>query len=468
MTTLGGRDVPAPGGAAESTRDPAWPAHRPGSTALSRRIGVEIELIAPPGVDRGVLARRVALASGGAARRVFHTDSEPSLVPGMGHFWHLTPAWEVSDAHGAPVASFVDDITIAADLRREHEEARAGRAAPVTAPVRPEPHLPGRPPSASPGQSPEPSPGPSADLYRVLSDDPRLLRLVAEHSDPAAPFGTSLDEVARLFGTDVEVVGGVRRLRDRSGASIAMAAPLAPGRERPCEIVTAPLTVDHEAALEVLLRPARELGFTVPLEAAVHLHVDGAPFRSAHAFANLVRLFGHWREALHELLGTNPACTRLAPMPPALLELVEEEAAAWAATTSGARTGAGAGADAEDDDDVTTAAGDDATTAGGTASAQRWHRLQQAAARTGLLKPLLTKYMDLNLTALLTDSPARDTVEVRILPGSLSASAITGRARLVEALLDRCLEEAPLPHPTPAASPAAAVAELRALARTRS
>nr|WP_228506800.1 amidoligase family protein [Frigoribacterium sp. VKM Ac-2530] len=407
---------------------------------MRRRIGVEIELIAPPGVDRGVLARRVALASGGAARRVFHTDSEPSLVPGMGHFWHLTPAWEVSDAHGAPVASFVDDITIADDLRREHEEARAGKAGGVT--------------FASPS---------SPDLWRVLSDDPRLLRLVADHSDPAARFEQSLDAAARLFGTDVEVVGGVRRLRDRSGASIAMAAPLAPGRERPCEIVTAPLTVDHEAALEALLRPARELGFTVPLEAAVHLHVDGAPFRSAHAFANLVRLFGHWRGALHELLETNPACTRLAPMPPALLALVEEEeAAAWAAATSGARTDA----DAEDDD-VTTAGGDDATTAGGAASAQRWHRLQQAAARTGLLK-----YMDVNLTALLTDSPTRDTVEVRILPGSLSASAITARARLVEALLDRCLEEAPLPRPTTAASvaPARAVAELRALvlARTHS
>jgi len=448
VTTRGGRDVaapggvlPTPGGGAESTHDPAGPAHGPSGPALRRRIGVEIELIAPPGVDRGVLARRVALAAGGAARRVSHTDSEPSLVPGMGHFWHLTPAWEVSDAHGAPVASFVDDITIADDLRREHEEARAGRAAPVTAPGAREP---------------------SPDLWRVLSDDPRLLRLVADHSDPAGRFEQSLDAAARLFGTDVQVVGGVRRLRDRAGASIAMAAPLAPGRERPCEIVTAPLTVDHEAALEALLRPASELGFTVPVEAAVHLHVDGAPFRSAHAFANLVRLFGHWRGALHELLDTNPACTRLAPMPPALLTLVEEEAAAWAAVTSGARTGARADADADaEDDDVTTAADDDATTAGGAASAERWHRLQQAAARTGLLK-----YMDVNLTALLTDSPARDTVEVRILPGSLSASAITARARLVEALLDRCLEEAPLPHPTTAASPAAAVAELRALART--
>jgi len=386
-------------------------------TTLRGRIGFEIELIAPPGVDRGVLARRVAIASGGAARRVFHTDSEPSLVPGMGHFWHLTPAWEVTDALGAPVASFVDDVTIAEDLRREQATA-PGTAA--------------RDPRGT-------------DLYRVLSDDPRLLRLVARHSHPEAPFARSLDEVARLVGTTVETVGAVRRLRDGAGASIAMAAPLALGRERPCEIVTAPLTTDHETALEALLRPARELGFTVPVESAVHLHVDGAPFRSAHAFSNLVRLFGHWREALHVLLETNPACTRLAPLPPALLALVETDPL-LELTPSGSDSDSGSGPGP-------------GTGRGGDAHDRRWHRLQQAAAGTGPVK-----YADVNLTALLTDAPVRDTVEVRILPGSLDASTITERAGLVERLLDRCLEEAPFPSPTDAGDPARTAIELRRLA----
>ena len=56
----------------------------------------------------------------------------------------------------------------------------------------------------------------------------------------------------------------------------------------------------------------------------MHLHVDGAPFRRPEAFANLVRLFGHWREELWAALGTNPACRRLAPLPDALLDLVEQ------------------------------------------------------------------------------------------------------------------------------------------------
>jgi hypothetical protein len=217
-----------------------------------------------------------------------------------------------------------------------------------------------------------------------------------------------------------------------------MATSLASGRERPCEIVTPPLTRDHEAALDRLLRPARELGFTVPVEAAVHLHVDGAPYRSVAAFSNLVRLFGHWREALRVALGTNPACTRLQPLPAALVDLVDL-VENQDAVGSDADVGSNAGANTHADD------------------AQRWTRLQAAAKATGL-----TKYFDVNLTALLTDQPPRDTVEVRILPGSLRADDIVRRAALVEALLARCREHSPFPRPT-ATEPAAAASELCAL-----
>ena len=132
-----------------------------------------------------------------------------------------------------------------------------------------------------------------------------------------------LDPVAELFGVRAEVVGRAVRVDDARGATVAVAMPLPAGRERPCEIITPPIETDHAAALERLLVPARELGFTVPQEAAVHLHVDGAPFRRPEAFANVVRLFGHWRHQLWAALDTNPACRRLAPLPDALLDLVE-------------------------------------------------------------------------------------------------------------------------------------------------
>src|SRR6185369_877356 len=124
-------------------------------------------------------------------------------------------------------------------------------------------------------------------------------------------------------------------------------------------------TGDHRAALDELLGPARELGFTVPLEAAVHVHVDGGPFRTAPVLANVVRLFAYWREPLRALLRTNPACRRLAPLPEPLVAAV-------------------AGTPSSDD-------------------------LRKAAKEGGL-----TKFFDVNLTQVLTDTPLRDTVEVRI------------------------------------------------------
>ena len=340
--------------------------------ALSLRTGFEIELLAPAGSDRQVLADELAARRGGRVDRSFHTDSEPSAVPGVGVFRHLSPAFDVVDADGRPVARLVDDITLEADLGRD------------------------RGAGARPGHR---------GWYRLLSDDARLLRLVELHADPAAPLSSVLEPVAALFGVRAQVFRSAARVNDAQGATVALALPLPAGRERPCEIVTPPLTSGHVEQLEHLLGPARDLGFTVPHEAAVHLHVDGTPFRSPAAFANVVRLFGHWRDVLWEALGTNPACRRLAPLPEDLVDLIDHP---W--EDDGGRTG--------------------------------WERLRQAAQSTGV-----TKYADVNVTQLLTDRPVRDTVEVRILPGATHGHSIVSRAAVVEALLARCLDPEPIPRP---------------------
>ena len=331
--------------------------------------------MAPAGLSRRSLALELAGRHGGRIQPVWHHDSEPSLVPGLGRFLHLTQGFEVRRADGSLLCTLVDDVTLVAGLNP--------RAAPA--------------------------PG----WYRVLSDDPRLLRLLAAHTDPAGELGTALDRAAALWGTRVERIGDVVRLDDPGGATVALAAPQGGERERPCEIVTPPLTRDHRAALDELLAPARELGFTVPVEAAVHLHLDGGPFRHPAALANLVRLFAHWREPLHALLRTNPACRRLAPLPEPLV----------AAAEAGAGTG-----------DLRRAADDGK----------------------------LTKFFDVNLTQVLTDAPLRDTVEVRVLPGSIDADDIVHQAALVELLLDRCLADEPFPEPP--ADPAAAVDGLLSVA----
>jgi hypothetical protein len=344
-------------------------------TLLHRRIGFEIELMAPQGLSRRSLALDLAGRCGGRIRPVWHHDSEPSLVPGLGRFLHLTRGFEVLRPDGAPLCTLVDDVTLLDGL---------------------DPRTP-----APPGS------------YRILSDDPRLLSLLARHSDPGGSLSTALDDAARLWGAKVEQHGDVYRLSDPSGATIALAAPQGGERDRPCEIVTPPITRDHAERLEELLVPARELGFTVPHEAAVHLHVDGAPFRTAATLANVVRLFAYWREPLRTMLGTNPACRRLAPLPETLVAAV-------------------AGRPSFDE--------------------------LQAAAKAGEL----TKFFDVNLTQLFADTPIRDTVEIRILPGAVTADDVVHRAALVELLLERCAD--PTPIPAAPADPLAAVDELLDLA----
>ena len=335
---------------------------------LRLRIGFEIELLAPPGSSRADLAAEVARRSGGDVHRFFHTDSEPSLVPGMDHFIHLTPGFDVVDERGRPMCRLVDDITIREDL---------------------DPRMP-------------PHPG----WYRIVGDEPRLMRLVHRLADPAAPLETVLDRVGETFGVAPREVGGVVRVDDVSGATIAMAAPAPGERERPCEVITPPIDADHADHLEQLLRPARDLGFTVPAEAAVHLHVDAAPLREVSTFANLVRLFSTWREPLRSALATNPRCRRLAPLPPGVVDLVADG-------SSG--------------------------------------RLPRSwADLCALVSPLgMTKYADINLTRLIRPRSDRDTVEIRCLPGAIDTTDVIARASLVEALLDRCRDPRPLPVPSP-------------------
>lgn len=349
------------------------------TVGLRRRTGFEVELLAPRGSSRRTLARALADGCDGRILPVWHEDSEPALVQRLGgRFLHLTQGFAVLTGSGEPLCTLVDDVTLVADL---------------------DPSAP-----AEPG------------WHRLLTDDPRLLHLLARVSDPGGPVEAALDPAAALWGAEVERHGNVWRVESR-GATVALATPTGGERERPCEIVTPPLSEGHAAYLEELLGPARSLGFTVPQEAAVHVHLDGGPFRDPAALANVVRLFGWWRDSLRELLGTNERCRRLAPLPAELVDVVH-----------------------------------------GTPS---YSQLRDAAAAGGL-----TKFFDVNLTQLLREVPLRDTLEVRILPGAITADDIMGPARVVEALLERCLDPRRFPAPPP--DPGAAVEQLRHLANKRS
>ncbi|HMV69824.1 MAG TPA: amidoligase family protein, partial [Myxococcota bacterium] len=139
-------------------------------------LGVEIELLAPRGRSRRDLAEAIAAREGGRVEPMFHLDSEPSKVPGKPIFHNLGPAFRTVGPRGW-LARVTDDLTLQDDLDR------AAR----------------------------PVPG----WHRIVSDDPRLLRLIARHADPGAPLDAVLDPIAALFGTRVEAApGDLRRVSD--------------------------------------------------------------------------------------------------------------------------------------------------------------------------------------------------------------------------------------------------------------
>jgi hypothetical protein len=337
-------------------------------TSVPWKMGVEIELLAPPGRSRQDLAVAIAAHAGAQVRRIFHPQGEPSKVPGTPVFENLTLSFVVEDAQGNLLAQCVDDLTLQDDLDRQHP----------------------------------PQPG----WYRIVSDDARLLRLIMHHADPAAPLQTVLEPIAALFGTRIEHgEGGMVRVKDESGASIAIGAPLPGERERPCELITPPIESDHLDRLESLLGLARSLGFGIPAEGAIHLHFDATPLCSASAVANLVTLLGLHGETLKQHMGTNPRCRRLGAWPQALFELI---------------------------------------------ASPTFIHLAWADAQEQLAQLQLTKYCDFNLRNLVHSVPNKHTFEVRILPVWLHGEKIVEAASLFAAILQWACEEGRQRKPVPA------------------
>lgn len=323
------------------------------STTSLGKVGFEIELLAPRGGSRLDLANAIALQCEGTVQRFFHPQGELSKAAKTPFFENLTLAFRVLDGDGNRVADCVDDFTLQNDL-----DERAP---------------------------------PKRGWYRIVSDDARLLRLLKRHADAEDPLESVLEPAARLFGTEVaQGAGGMRRVSDETGASIAIGALLPGERERPCELVTAPIEADHEERLREMLDLARELGFTVPSEGATHLHFDAKPLCSAHAVGNLVRFFEHHGLAIKESFDTNDKCRRLGSWPESLGALV--------------RT-------------------------------REFLALDWEAAQAALRQIPLTKYCDFNIRNLVQGTPDKHTFEVRILPVSLDADEVIRDAEKIARIL---------------------------------
>jgi hypothetical protein len=327
-------------------------------TEINWKIGIEIELLAPARKSRLDLARAISDRYQGSIRSFFHPQSEPSKVPGVPIFHNLTIGYEVLDPQQNSIAKCVDDLTLQADLNRNAL----------------------------------PKPG----WYRIVSDDERLLRLIKQQADPQLPLTEVMQPIARLFGTVPESgQSGMIRVNDEVGASIAIAAPLPGERERPCELITPPISTHHAARLEELLSLVRSLNFTAPVEGATHIHFDATALQSAQAIANLVNLLWIYGDILKQLMGTNPHCRRLGRWSSSVVEIV---------------------------------------------SAPGFRNLDWPEAQAKLQLANLTKYCDFNLFNCIHNIPDKNTIEVRILPVYLESQPIVEAASLFAAILECALE----------------------------
>lgn len=324
------------------------------------KVGFEIELMAPRGSSRLALAQRVSDRIGGSVSRYFQQDSEHSAVPDRPVFENLTLAFRVDDPAGNWAASFVDDLTLQADC--DHGAAPLG------------------------------------GWYRIVGDDGRLLRLAARHCDAAEDLATVLEPFAALFGTAPSAhEAGMVRVVDSQGLSLAIGAPLPGERERPCEIVTAPIECDHAAQLTALLDDAKSLGFMVPVEGATHLHFDAAKLCNTHFISRFVPIITRHGPALRQLVGVNPSCVRIGSWPDAVSALVETS-------------------------EFLSMSWDDA--------------------RGALAMTKLTKYCDFNLVNMVKGFADKHTLEVRILPSQMEPRAIVMAAALFEGLIRFTLGDA--------------------------
>lgn len=258
------------------------------------RTGFELELLAPPGRSRADLAHNLAKEFQGRVEHGFkfhggghHTDGRKICK--------LSPAWRVIDDLGQVLCTLVDDVTISAQLDRR-------------AP-------------------------PASTLYRLITDDVRLASWIERRCwGPDREPEQALEALCVEFAAQVGEPGrhGVKRPDQRAvvdphGQILCVVAELEIDRQRVCELVTSPLRRNQRHDLLArLLRCAQAQDFAIPAEAALHLHLDGEPWRDTETLCRLLHYAMRSRDSLHETFETNPRCRRLRPLADELQALVEE------------------------------------------------------------------------------------------------------------------------------------------------
>lgn len=308
---------------------------------MSLRVGIEFEWLAPKGLSRQTYAQYLATQIGGSVHHFWHTQVEPAKVPGTPIFHNLTQGFSILNAQGDKIAHTVGDLTIQAQLDRSQP--------------------------AKPGWN------------RIVSDDIRLLLLTARHAPAMGDLYTSLQPVADMFGTQPQRHDSIVRIEDEYQSSIVLGAPMPGERERVCEVVSGIIENPTLQDIDMLIYPAKKLGFTIPIESATHIHFCARPLQKARTLKNLILLLHKYRWVLRDIVQTNERCLRLGSWPQELFSVINDTA---------------------------------------------FGQLPWNEAKAKLIGLPLTKFCDFNIKNLIHGFSSKNTFELRILPGLMDSKPV--------------------------------------------
>lgn len=343
------------------------------------RFGVELELLAPSPLDRRGVAAALAEAlrpdhgdvvvTRGFKHRVDGEQRAPQQDRGVPRCL-LSERLRVSTADGRWLLDLVDDPTI-----RDHVAAAPG--------VRGERDHDGDPDGA--GIRP-----------LVIADDTRLSLWLADHCWApihARPWAAVFDAARTTFGAEVVASDDGAVVVDRYGQVLAVVTHEPAAHHRVVEVVTAPLPRhERDALLRTVLTTTGDLGCTVPSTAALHLHLDAAPFADAHRLAALIVGWNADVDGHREALGTNPRCLKLGAFPKDAVRVAESVRS-------------------------------------------RTDPLPFRTVATAWRLAGVDKALDLNLRGVLDERPVQPTLEIRCLPMALNADAVIATLDRGEALV---------------------------------
>ncbi len=317
------------------------------------KAGYELELLAPIGSTRYSIAYHFSQKYNLNLKTCFHRESE--IWPGSNNgiaYYCLTKGFELWNNQSWQFR-FINDMTIRHSLDASVPE--------------------------------------SNEWYHILTDDIRFIDLIQNQCDSSSATSEILKPISKLYKVEQQIKDRIYSVVGKKSKLICGAHSQMADRNRICEIVTAPITENHQQRLEEIIDLANSMGCIVPQEGAFHIHFDGTDFANSKTLLRMIRYFYVWTDVLKAMIPPNPYCTRLGEYSKAILDYAFD-------------------------------------------LANETKPFSDVVSELKMLAP--TKYCDFNFNNILIGDPDKFTVEVRVIPMLLDSAALVAANDLYMSFLE--------------------------------